>query len=384
MKVLHIKCSAGFWGPDRQVLRLARVLQQVDISMEILVLYRRGPDMPQTHPLVARTTALGIPAIQFPDRGKVAVDALVRLRRYLSSERIAIIHTHDYKGNLLGALATAGLGVHHIASARGYTERTLALRLYKSIDLITLRFVPQIVTVSDHVRRQLITAGLPPDRIVTIYNAIDVASFASLVANGNLAPWRRELGLSASNFLVTIVGRLTPEKGHADFLQAASEIYRAIPESRFLVVGGGPLATDLQSQARSLGLGGIALFLGYLEDVANVMAVSDVIVISSRREGLPNVLLEALSLGKPVVATEVGGIPEVIEDRETGVLVPAGNPEALAQAVIELYNRPDIAEKIGLQGRQLVEQSFSTRAFARQMVDLYSQVLGKTSIFSAP
>lgn len=326
-----------------------------------------------------RARELGIPATQFPDHGKIAVDALLHLRQRLKTENITAIHSHDYKGNLLGVLATCGMGVEHIASIRGYTERTLALRFYKLIDLIVLRFIPHITTVSEHMRQQLISSGLPPDRIVTIHNVIDVDTFAK-AAKRDCTTLLSELRLKPDDFIITIVGRLTLEKGHWDFLHAARELHSSIPESRFLIVGSGPLAEDLQHQTRIWNLDDAFRFVGYRKDIARLMMISDIVTIASHREGLPNVLLEALALGKPVVATQVGGIPEVIQDGKTGILVPARNPQALAQAIINLYRDPHLAKLLGLQGRKLIEQRFSAQVFVQRMIEFYRRALNTVTI----
>ena len=375
-KILHLKSSYGFWGPDRQVLQMAKAMCREGFQTEILVLYRRQGAAPLIHPLVEEARGAGLKAEQLDDKAKFSLGTIFYIARKLRSERFALIHTHDYKGNALGGIAAKLAGVKIVSSARGYTERSLPLKIYKAIDLLILRFVSRVIAVSESLRQQLIAAGLPEERVVTIYNAIDVEAFTSETLH-RVQGLRDQLGIDDGQHVISIIGRLTPEKGHRYFLESARYTLKTLPGARFLVIGDGPLREQLEDFSASLGLNHAVSFLGYQRDIAAFMSISDIIVISSVREGLPNVLLEALALAKPVVATQVGGISEVLQDRETGLLVPPKDSRRLAEAIIYVLRNPKEAANLGARGKRLVSREFSVNRMAQKVAQVYRDILSE-------
>lgn len=374
LKVLHLRTSNGFWGPDRQVLQLICPLQERDISMDILVLYRPTIGEVALHPLVEQAREHGARADQVLDRRQKPFGVLAQVNRRIRSGGYHLVHTHEYKGNLAGGWPAWRLGLPTVASVRGYTDRTLPLRAYKWFDLlVTLRFFTRIVTVSEAVREQVLRAGHPPEYVITLHDAVDTTIFSPDRARGTTR-LRDELGCDTKQLLICAVGRLSPEKGHSILLTAFQQVVAVIPSARLILVGDGPLRASLRTQAASCGLGDHVIFVGYRDDVESFIAASDLVVMPSLREGFGDPVIEAMALCKPVIASRVGGMVEIVRDGDTGLLVPPEDSDSLAWAIITLLKNPQVRTRMGLQGRQVVLQEFTVEQLADSLATLYNEL----------
>jgi len=374
IKVLHLRSSATISGPERQILQLAEPLRRRGFELGLLLLHRRRGSPLPVHPLIPEARSRGVEADTLHVDARFSPQAISRIARRLREGGFYLLHTHEYKSDLFGLCAARLTGVRAVASARGYTDSTLLLRLYRHIDLLVLRFFSLVMAVSEDMHRQLLSAGLREEKVITLHDGIDVAAFASGAEERGERLRRRLIDLEGQP-LIAMVGRLSLEKGYRYFLESAKIIQALRPEVKFLILGEGPLRAELEGLAARLGIQEVVSFLGYQRDVAGYMAASDLVVLSSLREGLPNALLEALALGKAVVASRVGGIPEVIRDRETGFLVPPKEPQKLAERILWLLERPEEAAKMGERGRVRVASAFSIEGLARKLAETYSQVL---------
>jgi len=303
---------------------------------------------------------------------------MAEVTRHLRSGEYDLFHTHEYRGNLIGGLSAWRLGVPSVASVRGYTDRTLPLRVYKWLDLgVTLRLFTRIVTVSEAVRQQVLRAGYPAWRVLTLHDAVDATTFSDRLQLD--AQVREELGCTTDHLLVCAVGRLSSEKGHGFLLAAFQEVIATVPEARLVLVGEGPLRSRLQAQAARFGLSDHVIFAGYRYDVETIIAASDLLVMPSLREGFGDPIIEAMALCRPVIASRVGGIVEIIHHGETGLLVPPGDPGALALAIINLLRDPQTREHMGLRGRQVALSEFSVERLADSLASLYNGLVSSPS-----
>ena len=374
-KVLHLRSSSGLYGPETQIVQLLILLWREGFQIEPLVLYRQRQGMALIHPLVEEVRKREMKAEQLDDTPKFSPKVVFHIVEKLKREQFSLIHTHGYKANILGGTAAKLAGVKGVATVHLHTETSYRLRLYKIIDLLALRFFPKVIAVSESIRQHLIANGLPPEKVVTVHNAIDLEAFTSSVSSPNDKVLENQLGISGDQIIVSIVGRLTSQKGHHYFLESAKRVLEVLPKTRFLIVGDGPLRENLEGLSLSLGIAQAVRFLGYRQDIATLMGMSDVIVMPSLKEGLPYVLLEALALARPVVGTPVGGIPEVVKHGETGFLVPPKDSESLAEAVIQVLRNPEKAARLGERGRELVSREFNIETMVRKIAAVYAEVL---------
>lgn len=373
LKVLHFRSTSALAGPERCILELTHPLREQGFETQLLAFYR--PKGVPLNPLLEQAEGKGLEVEQWADTAWFSPTVIRELAQKLGRDHIGLIHTHDYKTNLLGGIAARLAGVKPIATLHLHDLSTHRLRLYRILDLAVLRSFPRVIAVAEALRQELIAAGLPPAKVVTVHNGIGGQEFVS-GAFSRAEGLRQRLGIGDSQSVVSAVGRLCPQKGQGDFLESAAWVRKALPNARFLILGDGPAKEELRELCRSLSIQDAVSFLGHQRDVAAFMALSNCIVLPSVREGLPYVLLEALALARPVVATQVGGVPEVVQDGETGLLVPPRRPDRLAEAILYLLRNPAEAVRLGQRGRERVLREFTAEAMGYETAEVYREVLG--------
>jgi len=297
--------------------------------------------------------------------------SLFRLFRLMQKERFSSVLAFTHHSNLLALPLAwlAGIPVR-VASHRGrilgfprWQERLHAW-------MVNAGFATALVAVSQLVRQQSIEEGIRPEKIVVIPNGVDLPE----IQPDQAALIRKEAALDEDAFLILTAGRLWAEKGHIHLVRAMPEVVQAVPKVVLALAGEGVLRPELEAEVRKLNVEDHFRFLGVRRDVLNWMAAADLFVLPSNSEGMPNALLEAMGLGLPVVATRVGGVPEIIRDGETGCLVPPQNPSALAIAIIALLRSPQERKRLGLNAREMVRREFQME----KMCDRYKSLLDIT------
>jgi glycosyltransferase involved in cell wall biosynthesis len=370
IKVLHFRQSSNIWGPEKWILDLCWNLLPYGFSGEIAIMYRRSRGEPAEHPLQAAARAQMTPITQLDGRPAALRQSIRWLRDKLRGEEFSILHAHEYKTNLLAALAANGIRRRPpvlVATVR-HTEPGCQMGLFQGLDSLVLHRFDRLTVPSRGALEELKHWPKLLSKAHVIRHAVDCASLAR---DGPVAG----LPESTGGPVVSIIGRLQAVKGHQVFLESARRVLLKKPDARFWVVGEGELRGELEAVTSRLGLAGAVSFLGYRNDIPNVMASSDVIACASSYESGPRCVLEALSLGRPVVATSVGGIPEIISDGETGMLVPPGDPEALAAAIARLLADRELACSLGTAGRKLIEERYTGEAQASAMAAFYREAL---------
>ena len=285
-----------------------------------------------------------------------------------------IVHTHLFKSDFHGRLAARIAGVPVVVSTLHSIDPWAQERSLGRLYGWTARFADRVIAVSEDVRRfHAAHTGIPEEKLVTIENGVDIHRFAGLESAGRSV--RKELDIDNAALVFGVVGRLTPPKDHSTFLKAAALILQKAPQARFLLVGEGPLRKDLELQAQEIGLGNALIFTGLRKDIPAVLAAVDVLVFSSLWEGLPVALLEGMAAARPVVATAVGGIPEVVLPDKSAILVPPGDADALAQACLRLSSDSATRHSMGQAGLERVVARYSIDAMIDRTAALYAKLL---------
>jgi glycosyltransferase involved in cell wall biosynthesis len=379
IKVLHCRSSAGQHGPERALLELAPALERLGVKVEIVALYRRQRLGPAQHPWVAEVERAGLPVTQIPDPSAFSPRVARRLAWAMRRTEADLLHTHDYKSNVLGGLVArqADRSMPWVATVHLHTTTTRRLKVYRALDLFLLRLADRVVTVSRDQRRLLLSRGVERRRIALVPNVIDADAFAARAAPS--AETRSRLGVPEGAPVLAVVGRLTPQKGVDVLLDALPDVLSVSNDLVVWVVGSGAARTDLEARAADSGVADRVTFLGYHQDAASLLAAADVVVVPSRAEGLPVVLLEAMSLGRPVVASRVGGVPDLINGPDVGWLVPPDNAPPLAAALREVLASPERRSAVGEAGRRRVKVSFAPERAARRLATVYRTVLAERS-----
>jgi glycosyltransferase involved in cell wall biosynthesis len=285
---------------------------------------------------------------------------------------VDVWHGHDYKTNVLGLVLRRFRPMRLITTAHGWVHHTKRTPLYYWLDRLCLPHYELVLCVSQDLYERCLQIGVARERCVLIENAIDTDEFRRRVEP---AAAKGLLGLPVERFVIGAVGRLSAEKGFDLLIRAVERLLRGGADVGLLIVGEGDEAPRLRALVAELGLGERVRLLGYRADVPDVYQALDVFALSSIREGLPNVLLEAMAFAVPVVATRIAGIPGLIGDNDNGLLVPAGDVDALTAALSRVYGDATLRERLGNAGRRTIEERFSFRERMAKLARLYDGLL---------
>jgi glycosyltransferase involved in cell wall biosynthesis len=304
---------------------------------------------------------------------------LLSLIRLMREYRPHIVHTHTAKAGTLGRvaarLARVPVVVHtyHGHVFHGYFSPAKT-RFFLAVERWLARGTDRLLTVSENVRQELLNLGIgTSERLRVMPLGLDLDRFLS--CEGSQGQLRAELGIDPQALLVGIVARLVPIKRHECFLQAAAEVAQKHSGCQFLVVGDGERRVELEHLVRRLALDGRVRFLGWRQDLERIYADLDLVVLTSANEGSPVSLIEAMAAGKPVVATRVGGVPDLVEDGVTGLLVPPEAPAALAEAIEALLTDSERRRAFGQAGRERVYPAFSAKRLVGDIDQLYTELI---------
>jgi glycosyltransferase involved in cell wall biosynthesis len=356
LRVAHLGTETGWRGGEQQQAWLAAGLQ--DRGHPCLMICRTGGEM------CRRAPGLGLEVRPIRVRGELGLRSVLGSASALRGFRPDVLHLHDAHAVLIGALAAAFARVPAVVVSRRVDFRINSLRKYTWA-------ADRIIAISEAVRAVLLDCGVPSELVSVVPSGIDLERFERMPER---AACRRELNLAADAPAVGCVAALTDHKGHRFLLEAWPRVLEAQPAAVLLLAGSGELEAKLRKQSASLGVNGSVRFLGYREDLPQLLAALDVFVLASHLEGLCTSLMDAMAAGLPVVATSAGGIPEVVQDRRTGMLVPPRDPRALAAALVAVLADGALRARFGRAGREAVRR-FDRRNTVERTLEVYRQVL---------
>jgi len=312
-------------------------------------------------PFLKQLEAAGVPAQMIDHANPHFLGMIADVVSQLRSENADLLACHGYKAGVVGWFAARRVGIPVIAVSRGWTAHTLKVRAYESLDRRMLRRMDAVVCVSAGQAAKVARTGIGRDRLHVIHNSVDPARFRDDGSAGREI--LESLFASPRSAIIAGIGRQSPEKGFDQLVHAVRLLVRDDDRVGIVLVGDGPDRPMLEALVRESGLEPNVVFAGFRTDVDRLLPGADILAQSSHTEGLPNVVLEASAAGLPVVATDVGGTSEIIEDGVNGFLVPAADPTALARRLLDLVRSPQLRRQMGDRGRDLVRARFS---FARQ------------------
>ncbi len=371
MKILQIISSGGMYGAESVILDLCRGLDKGGNCGEIAVFANSSAPN-----LDLRDAALreGIKCHVIPCRGQVDRKAVQMIRDLVTSDGFDVVHAHGYKPDIYSYAALCQAGIPMVSTCHTWYDNDPLVYLYGVLDRFVLRSYDRVVAVSEEVRRRLLKAGVQTDKSVLIPNGIEMQSFS------NAMPSLRPGAGDFKGILIGLVGRLAKEKGIDIYLRAVTQVLRAFPETAFVVVGEGPDRDNLQKLTDELGIGRSVSLLGRRSDMPSVYASLDLLVSSSRQEGLPIAILEGMASGLPIIATAVGEVPAVIEDGVSGILIPKEDPDALAEAIISLLRDDEKRRRLASGARRRARDKYSAARMTVDYLHIYESVVGTAAM----
>jgi glycosyltransferase involved in cell wall biosynthesis len=360
-RLLHVITTIDPGGAENHLLALAGA--QVMAGHSVDVAYLRGGDPARERQLAAS----GVRPIRLGRGRRPGPGAVLRLAGLVRSARYAVVHAHLIEGELAAALALALAPGPRLVITRHNDDPVWRRAVVRRVANWLAGRADRVIAISDHVRGSFADLGVPAEKLTTVHYGLEPAA-------GGRA--RAELGVPADGTLLGVVGRLVEQKGHDVLLRALAEL----PGARLAVVGAGPAERDLR--ARAAGLAERVHWLGWRPDGAACIAAFDVFVHPSRWEGLGLVLLEAMALARPIVASRVSAIPEIVVDGETGWLVPPDDPAALAGALRAAIEDPEEARRRGQAGRRRLDARFTVERMTAATTAVYDRAVAGSAVQS--
>jgi len=368
IRALHLVEDLKIGGAERIIATIATGLNKQNFDVIIWCIARGGEVADELKEAGVKVNILGIFNYHNPIN-------ILKLARLLKKAKPDIVHTHGYFASVIGRIASKIAGIliliNHVHSTYwDYKKRHILMERFLS--LFTHKIICCSKAVEDFVRDH---ERIKPAKTLVIYNGVDGDRFS---LPKNTSSVKAQLGIDSGDSVVGIISSLTPHKGHKYLFQAAPMILDASPPAKFLIVGDGILREKLEKQIKNLDLASYVIFTGTRKDIPDLLSTMDIFVLPScEREGLGISIIEAMAAEKPVVAADIGGIPEVVKNGETGFLIPPRNPEALARAIIELLRNPRKAKTMGKQGRKRFKEKFTNKRMLSEVENLYEALINQ-------
>jgi glycosyltransferase involved in cell wall biosynthesis len=358
-------------GSERQMIQMVTLLHESgDYRVHVASLDTGGV----LRPLIER---LQVPIIDLPLTSFYDANMVRQTRQfvsYLKQHQIAIVHAHDFYSNIFGMTGASLARVRGRIASKRETTGTRS-RAQSTVERNAFRLARAVVANATAVKEQLIHEGVRGDKIEVIYNGLDLTRFPQ---NGTADDALRRVNLEAISGrpVITMVANFEYRvKDHPMLLRTAKRVVSEVPDAVFVIAGEGILRAETEQLAAELGVGESCLFTGRCANVPDLLAASDICLLTSQAEGFSNSILEYMAAGRVVVATNVGGASEAIVEGETGYLVNSGDDRAMAERIVELLRDPDRRASMGLNGRRVVEERFSCESRLRNTSALYQRML---------
>ncbi len=361
-------------GPDKTILLSSQYL--ADSPYWLAAGYMYPPDDKGYDAVRKRAAEYRCPLLSVPDRGRTDLSVLWQFYKICKHYNVTVWHGHDYKSNLIGVLLRPFWKMKLVTTLHGWVKHTSRTPLYYKIDRWCLPYYQEVIAVSDDLLEEARRIGLPEDRLTLIQNGVDEKTFRRRM-NPADSPLRQEMGTPAGRLVIGGVGRLSPEKAFDHLIHATAQQIKNGLDVELWIVGDGDHKPQLEALIHELGLQDRVKLLGFRADTPEIYQALDLFVLSSLREGLPNVVLEAMATSVAVVSTRVAGVPKLIQDGQSGLLVPMGEVEPLAAAMGRVLGDASLRQQLAEGARQTIEREFSFSQRMAKEKAVYDKVFGR-------
>ena len=369
INVLHLRDTDRVCGPGKTIIETACAADHSAFHTSIGVFCSKG--QPNAYVEAARARGIEVHALEAAHSWDLRL--LSQIVALIRQRNIHVVHSHDYLSDILTRAVAWRVPVATMSTVHGWITNDFRRRLRIRLSQLALRGLDRVVAVSEETRTRVVAAGIPADRVVVIHNAIVARDYRA--EDFEAGAFRRRIGVGADAILVGNIGRLSPEKGQRDFLQAAARVASLEPRLHLVLAGSGPDEESLKALAAELGLANRVAFVGHLKDVRPVYRDIDALALTSYTEGFPNVVLEALCMDVPVLATAVGGVREIVTHGETGVLVTAGRVDEIESGLRRLISDQAEAARMAAAGKDLVMRRFEFRQRTPKEESVYRELM---------
>ncbi len=377
--IVYMIDGLGMGGAERLMVPILKYLPRQHFNPRVCVFQIRDGN-----PIAEQIAALGIPVDFLNIPFMRDVTALPRAAMYLKQAKADLVHGQLELGDIIGSLAAKLLRLPSVSTLHTMPAQNMSFKskLHQEVEFFVLRhFCDTVISVSNEARQfYLDISTFSPSKLITIYNGIELASFHDVDRKAVGHEVRNEFGIPSDAKLILTVAVLRELKGIQFMIRALPGILSVFPNTYYLIVGDGSYKDELEREVDRIGTSGDrVIFAGHRDNVLHYMTASDLFVLPTLTEALPTVLAEAMSVRLPIIATTVGGIPEMIVDGHNGILVPAADIAALQNMVVNLLSNPKKRESLGDAGRDITEQKFNVQVQAKLLSELYLSLIKKSN-----
>jgi glycosyltransferase involved in cell wall biosynthesis len=370
INILHLRSTSGYGGGAEHVIfNICQNLPTELFNTEICFL---RPINEKEFPLLQLSKDKNIKAFDIPIRGKIDIKAILLLRTILKNKNIHIIHTHDYKADLYGYFASRKLNISIVSTMHGWIFNNKIDKLYYNIDKLFLKHFKLITCVSNPLIEMMISDGIPSSKLVYIPNSVDNIYLNKHSKSKHL---HNIFNLSESIPIIGCIGRLRKEKGQICLLKAFNSIKEKCNNCHIVFVGDGPDKDYLEQYAVSNNIQNRIHFVNYQTNIINIYSEIDLLVLPSFTEGLPLVVLEAMAMGIPVIATNVGGVKDLVHENLTGQLIDSGNIHQMASAILRYFDNQEYFQTLAYEAKELINRYYSNNSIIHKYQSLYKNCI---------
>jgi len=366
LSLFQIDAEKEWRGGQRQSLFLAKELKRNGYSLHFVV-------QPGS-PLHQKAIDEGLPVLPLKISSEADARSILRLSLAMKRKKCRLVHFHDPHAATVGSAAASLAKVPIRVISRGVDfplkKNVLSRRKHK-------KNLDAIIAISESVKKVLVEGGIDAPFIRVIPGGIDFAPYEDKTSKNYL---RQELSFAPDDFLVGFVAHLSDDRGHKYLIQVARHLRESTPKIKIVILGEGSVHLEFEKQVKEIQEKDIVFFLGFQELAPQTFNSLDVLVLSSDHEGLGSIIMDAMACRLPIVATRVGGIPEVIDHQKTGLLVPSQRPKSLAKAILKMYEDRELAHRLGQNGYNVVHKKFSSESMASKAIDLYEELAKKKDV----
>ena len=370
-KIAHLISTNFYGGPEKQIVEHIKILNKKKYTgMVISFIENNSRNEILDHAERNAILSCGIATSQPFD-----LKALYKLINYLKENNVNLVCSHGYKSTVMGYLVKKMTGLPVIGFSRGFTSENSKVAFYEMLDRKALKHLDGIISVSKSQKDKLEKYGVLHNRNWIVYNAVSTDNHFSINFSEIKKSIFEKLNLPKKARLIVTAGRISPEKGHKFLVDAIPMVITKYPDAHFIFCGDGGWMNELIRQAEQLHIQQNCHFVGFRRDLPDIFRIMEFQVLPSLTEGLPNVVLEGFACSKTVVATAVGGVPEIVVDRKNGILVPPGDSEKLANAIVKLLDNPESSRKMGMEGYYTVRSDYTFEKQTDKLIDIYQDIL---------
>jgi glycosyltransferase involved in cell wall biosynthesis len=370
-RMLHLRVVTGTGGgPEKTILNSPRFIRRHGYEAEVA--YLVPPNDPISDSLLRRAEQAECPLTLIPDRGPGDLRVVRDVLRICRHKKIQLLQTHDYKTNAIGLLVRRFHRCKMASMLHGWTDMSGRMPLYKKVDQWCLPFYEKLICVSQDLVEECRRLGIPGSKLYLVHNAIDLGAFTRSKPRDQA---KQEMGAATDRILVGSVGRLSEEKGFLPLIEVVHELQLAGMPIDLWIAGDGPQRTALQQRIQELRLSGTVRLLGQIQDPRAFYQAMDLFVLNSVREGLPNVLLEAMAFEVPVIATRIAGIPDLVQDGTTGRLIEPTELESLEAAIRASLDQKDATHRMVTAARRRIEDEYSFDVRMVRVAAIYDEFM---------